>query len=150
MVLTYDSWSINRRDASQAEGCVSAETNTERFRISWHTPHIITFTAECTAFSQWLSLFRNICGRLSCGAASIMLRSKATLLTVNLVCVCCSSSVLRKNAFYSLNVGPDVGQNVKILRKFISFFISDSIWWMKTLSGKFSDNQPIESRLLQM
>lgn len=56
----------------------------------------------------------------------------------------------KKNAFYSLNIGPDVGQNVKILRKFISFFISDSIWWMKTLSGKFSDNQPIESRLLQM
>lgn len=99
MVLTYDSWSINRRDASQAEGCVSAETNTERFRISWHTPHIITFTAECTAFSQWLSLFRNICGRLSCGAASIMLRSKATVLTVNLVCVCCSSSVLKKMPF---------------------------------------------------
>ena len=116
---TCDSW-MHRRQKG-----VSAATNTERFRISWHTSHIITFTA----FSQWLSPFRNICGHLSCGAASIMLRSKATILTINLVCVCCSSSVLgfffKKKAFYSLNTSPDTGQNMKIL----------GIRRMKTLSG---------------
>lgn len=124
---TCDSW-MHRRQKG-----VSAATNTERFRISWHTSHIITFTA----FSQWLSPFRNICGHLSCGAASIMLRSKATILTVNLVCVCCSSSVL---GFFFFKKKPFIASTlVQIPVKTWKYWASDG--WRRFRVSSATTNQ---------